>query len=139
MKRDSTAYAAPRPDYDKLDCSVRALMAASGQQYEHASAIFSAAGRSLKKGTSLEVSRKVYCGWLCMREMPEVRGWNLASFIAGHPKGRYILHKRGHAFAAIDGVLHDWEKGTGPRTEVVSAWEWTEASAVKMEKVKKIF
>ena len=42
----------------------------------------------------------------------------LAQFIRTHPKGRFILHRRGQAFALIDGVVHDRAVGTGPRSRI---------------------
>lgn len=60
MKKDTTTYAAPRPFADKADCSIRALMSATGASYEIASMTFSAQGRRMKKGTSVDVSIKVH-------------------------------------------------------------------------------
>ncbi len=107
-KLNTTAYAAPKPTWDKGDCSVRALMCAVGCSYETASALFSAAGRQLKKGTLVGTSRQVYETWLKMRPLPEVKDWPIAAFAAVYDKGSYIVHRRGHAFAVINGVVADW-------------------------------
>lgn len=138
MRKDSTSYAEVRPVYDTKDCSVRALAVATGCSYEQASAVFSAAGRVMKKGTSVDVSRKVHETWLGM--LPTNPIDFVAAFVAANPKGRFILHSKRHAFAVIDGVVHDWEfSRTGPGTRVIRAWEVTEASLVKMEKAKSLF
>ena len=139
MKRDSTAFGAVRPAYDKADCSVRALAVATGCTYQQASAIYSAAGRMLKKGTNVETSVRVHEQWLKMRRITDYDGWMLAAFIAANPKGRFVLHKRGHAFSVIDGVLHDWEDTTKPRTEIRRVWEVTEETLARIEKAAKVF
>lgn len=139
MKKDSTAYAAVIPTYDKSDCSVRALAVATGCTYQQSSAIFSAAGRKLKKGTFVETSLKVYVEWLGCEEL-KVREWPLAGFIAAYPKGRFILHRKGHAFAVIDGVLHDWAGGkTWQGSLLTHGYEVTEKAILKMERIKGMF
>lgn len=114
MKKDTTAYGAVRPKWDTRDCTVRAFAVATGCSYEQASAIFSAAGRQLKKGTSVELSAKVH------EEMFKMVRTNwvmpLAAFLLLNPSGRFILHKKGHAFAVVDGVVHDWENTTKAKT-----------------------
>lgn len=138
MKRDSTSYAEVRPAYDTKDCSVRALAVATGCSYEQASAVFSAAGRNLKKGTPVDLSRKVHETWLGMIPTDSIDF--LAAFIAANPKGRFILHTKHHAFAVIEGIVHDWEfSSVKPSSPIVRAWEVTEASLGKMEKAKSIF
>lgn len=86
MKKDSTAYGALRPEWDKRDCSVRALACAVGCGYEQASVVYSTAGRALKRGTPLDLSGKVLEQWLGM-EPVDVAGLNLAGFAVMYPKG----------------------------------------------------
>ncbi len=136
MKRDSTAYAASKPAYDKNDCSVRALAVALGVSYYAASAVFSAAGRGLTKGTSFETSAKVYEEWLGMVRIKEPEGWAIAEFIRLAPKGAFVLHRRGHAFAVVEGVLHDWADGrTEEKSRIVNVWRVTEESRKKMARM----
>lgn len=135
MKRDSTAYAAARPEWDRSDCSVRALAVATGATYEQASAVFSAAGRSVKRGTSQETSQKLYESWLKMERIREPEGWTLDMFLLMFPKGSYVLHRRGHAFAVIDGVLHDWELGTKERSRITHCWCVTKEAREKMARM----
>lgn len=41
-------------------------------------------------------------------------------FCEKHPEGRYFVCSRGHAFAIIDGVVHDFKHG--PRRQIVYAF-----------------
>jgi len=139
MKRDSTGYAAPAPFADTKDCVVRALAAATGCSYKQSSAIFSAAGRKLKQGTYTDISHTVHEQWLAMRLLPNVEGLDLGTFMRLAPKGSFVVHKRSHAFAVVDGVLHDWERGTHERTLIRRAWQVTEATLAKLEATKGLF
>lgn len=139
MKRDSTSYSEVRPTYDKGDCSVRALAVGTGCTYEQASAVFSAAGRQMKHGTSQDTSHKVHVEWLKMKPLENVKGWSVAAFIAANPSGTFILHRRRHAFAVVNGVLHDWEIGTKARSKIVRGWEVTQEAKTKMKKIKELF
>ena len=107
------------------DCSVRAISIAADIPYADAQQAFKEAGREDGKGTPWEVSCALYerlgflrhhtrrCHYAGRRAV--VRYMTVAQFIRAHPKGRFTLHRRGHAFALIDGVVHDWSVGTGPR------------------------
>lgn len=137
MKKDSTAYAAVRPKWDTSDCCVRALAVACGVSYEAASVAFSAGGRRVGKGTPRDVSAKVYEEWLGMTRLEGVEGMALADFAALAQRGRYVVHKAGHAFAVIEGIVHDWAgTTTKPGTRVQLAWRVTEGARVKMLKVE---
>lgn len=139
MKKSTTAYGAVRPTWDKYDCSIRALAVAANCSYNQASAIFSSGGRKLKKGTDVLLTKTIHETWLLMKPVDGIQGWQLAAFIAAHPNGRYILHKRSHAFAVVDGIVHDWENTTNPRTEVIRAWEVTSETEAKIEKTRGLF
>ena len=56
MKKDTTAYSAERPAWDRNDCSVRALAVATGVPYAVASVVFSTLGRRIKAGTETTLS-----------------------------------------------------------------------------------
>jgi hypothetical protein len=136
MKHDSTAYSAIQaPQGERADCSVRALAIAAGMSYADAYQAFKEAGREDGKRTSWAVSCRLYerLGF-CRHETRTCRYdgrriaasyMTVAQLIRGHPKGRFILNRRGHAFALIDGVVHDWASGTGPRSRVRAAWKIT--------------
>ena len=137
MKVDSTSYGAIRPGWDKNDCSIRAMSCATGCSYEQASVLYSAAGRTLKKGTEVFITAQVCEQWLKMYEVSA--GMQLAMFIVMHPKGRFILHVRGHALALVDGVVHDWKDKTKPSANVVKAWRVTEDTLARLGKLAELF
>ena len=138
MKKDSTAYAAPRPFADKADCSIRALACATGTSYEIASMTFSAQGRRLKEGTDIGLSAKVYEDVLGMTRVRQVEGMDLETFTMVAQTGSYILHKKGHAFAVVEGVVNDWEGTTRHSTRIVSCWKVTEQARAKMARMAEL-
>lgn len=122
IRKDTTSYAQPVLG-EKKDCSVRALSVAGAVPYGLAHSMFARVGRRNCQSTptwvTAEVMRMVGATnldvWRC--------GWpTLAQFIRAHPEGRYVLHRSRHAFALVDGVVHDWSTGTGPRSRIVAAW-----------------
>lgn len=139
MKRDSSSYAAPAPFADKGDCVVRAIATATGCSYAQASGILAAAGRKMKKGTDRSVSLEVNEKWLAMKRLEHAEGLDLGTFIRLAPKGRFVVYKARHAFAVIDGTLHDWQRGTHERTTIQLAWQITEATLAKIEATKGLF
>lgn len=74
-----------------------------------------------------------------MERIVGIDGWPLAAFIAAYPTGSYVVHRRGHAFAVIDGVLRDWDSGTGPRSIIQAAWRVTEKTREKILRTKALF
>ena len=134
MKKDSTSYGAERPAWDKNDCSIRALATATGCGYAQASMIFTAAGRTLRQGTTTALSQEVYEKWLGMIPLMHVEGMSLGEFARLAHTGNFIVHKFMHAFAVIDGVVHDWEGTSRDATKVVRAWRVTPATRAKLAK-----
>ena len=139
MKKDSTAYSAERPAWDKDDCSVRALAVATGMPYGVASIAFSALGRQLKKGTATSLSTKLHEDFLKMTPIYSSAGMRLDTFLGIAKTGSFVVHKSKHAFAVVEGVVHDWEGTTSPATIVVRAWKVTEQTRGKMEGLRKLF
>lgn len=132
VRKNSTAYSAQGFPFEKLDCSVRALAVASDMPYADAHALFKQAGRKDKRGTPTQVSVRVHAGLgyeklALYRDAPGIIAVfpTLAQFIRTHRRGRFILHRRGHAFALINGVVHDWSNGTGARSRIKVAWRVT--------------
>lgn len=138
MKKELTAYAATRPKWDGADCCVRALAVALNVDYAQASVTFSAAGRVLKKGTTQDTSKKVYEDWLGMRPLEGVEMMRLADFVNLAQSGSYVVHKKGHAFAVVEGVVHDWENTTTENTRVRKAWRVTKEAKEKMAKLAEL-
>lgn len=130
MKRETTAYSTlAGPAGERYDCSVRALTLAAGIPYAEAHAAFQGVGRVTGKRTPWPVSTDLYTrrGYTLHTTVTgvcgRVRYMTVAQFVKAHPVGRFILHRRGHAFALIDGVVNDWDVGTGPRSRLCAAWE----------------
>ena len=123
LRIDTTAYATvAKGDFrrERRDCSVRAFAVAMGVPYEEAHAAFKRHGRKDHMGTPVFVSHWVHTEAGMTRIDPRMP--TLTQFIRENPKGRFVVHRRGHAFAVIDGVVHDWGHGTGARTRVQRAW-----------------
>lgn len=135
MKKDTTAYTAP-VDWDKNDCSIRALAVACGVPYAVASVAFSVTGRRVKGATELDITSKLHEEFLDMTRVRSAEGMDLETFCLVAPKGAYVVHKKGHAFAVIDGIVHDWESTTKPSTMVLRVWRVTERARAKMEMLK---
>jgi hypothetical protein len=135
MKKDTTAYGAERPAWDKADCSVRALAVATGVPYAVASAVFSARGRKLKAGTPVILSDELYTSILGMRRVEMAEGIRLEAFLEVAKTGRFVVHKIGHAFAVVEGVVHDWEGTSRGATCLTRVYRVTEAARAKMAKM----
>ncbi len=119
MRKDTTAYSVPSGD--KADCSVRALMGATGMPYQLAQAIFAAHGRKFGKGTQKDVTAKVHAQ-LGLVKIP-ADGMTIEAFCVLFPKGRFVVHKSRHAFAVVDGIVHDWQSTTKDYTRIIAAWK----------------
>lgn len=141
LRKTSEAYATCRPKDSSAfagetnDCSVRAFSLALNIPYAEAHALCAKHGRQYGKGTLWWTSHKV--AWDC--DMVPVLTYDayaprgaryptLAQFIKEYPKGHFYLIRRGHAFALIDGVVHDWTHGTGARSRILRAYKAPEAT-----------
>lgn len=138
MKRDTTAYGAVRPQWDRQDCSVRALAVATGVPYAVASVTFSALGRKLRQGTEVVLSDRLYGEILGMRKIEMAEGLRLEAFLQVATTGRYVVHKKGHAFPVVDGVVHDWEGTTRPETMLTRVWQVTPRAREKMARMAQV-
>jgi hypothetical protein len=93
------------------DCTVRATSLAMNKPYEEVHKVFAKHGRRIGKGvtianlmaTLMDLTQKN----INIVANHSIRKQTLGSFIKTHPKGRFVVVKRGHAFAVIDGVAHD--------------------------------
>jgi hypothetical protein len=138
MKKDSTSYGQPRPFADKADCSIRALMSATGTSYEIASMTFSAGGRRMKKGTDVAVSIRVHEEVLGMKRVTMAEGLRLEAFLEVAKTGRFIVHKHGHAFAVVNGVVLDWDNTSRASTTLVRVWKVTETTLLKIKRMEQL-
>lgn len=123
--RDSRAYSAPAGDH--YDCAVRAISIAANIPYEQSYALFIKYGRKPNKATDRSVSRAVHHELgstpVVLGNRYEPRSYpTLAAFLRMHPHGRFTLHKSGHAFAVVHGVVHDFANCAGARSRIQAAW-----------------
>lgn len=116
---------------ERKDCTVRALSLMIGS-YERAHKILKDAGRKERKGFPL-------AAWLDSLEVLEGMKIDRVKIVHGkgkekmtptrfcekYNKGSYIVCINSHAFAVINGVIHDSFR-VRPGTRVFWAWEFTE-------------
>lgn len=93
------------------DCTVRATSLAINKPYQDVHKVFAEHGRRNGKGVTLATLIGVLLD-ITKNNMQIVASYTvkrqtLASFLKTHTKGRYVVVRRGHAFAVIDGVAHD--------------------------------
>ena len=104
------------------DCVVRALSLASGISYPAMHKEMAELGRKNRCRT-----KSFWTDWAdewCGPRVNYEKGkMTVLKFIQLNPKGRFVIRIRGHAFAVIDGVIHDtWEQRPG--SWVISSWEF---------------
>jgi hypothetical protein len=111
----------PRPDglNETNDCVVRALSLAFNWPYSDVHTICAAAGRKPRRGMYRHQTDKAIAK---LSGNPAAMGNDIyprsirptfAQFARENPKGRFIVIKRGHAVALIDGVYHDMAHSAG--------------------------
>lgn len=118
----------PRPDgmNETNDCVVRALSLAFNKPYSEVHQACSRAGRRPRRGMYRHQTDKAI---QILTGKNDVSGSTFpyrnhrptfAQFAADHPTGHFIVIKRGHAVALIDGVYHDMggSAGCGARCRV---------------------
>ena len=69
-------------------------------------------------GTAIQMGHEL--GLTFRNELTGVFG-TVANFLEAHPAGKYLVRINGHAFAVIDGGIHDLFP-VGPRSRVKQAW-----------------
>jgi hypothetical protein len=122
VRKEVTAFTGPVGE--RADCSVRALSVAARISYSDAHARFAAAGRKNGCRTPWKAIDTVH-GAMGLRDIFAWKSPTLAQFLKVHPRGRFVLIRRGHSFALVDGIVHDWARGTGARSRIIRAWEVT--------------
>jgi len=108
------------------DCVVRAMAVALDKHYEDVHTVCGMVGRKPRQGmTVAKIEEAVYLStqnpeskftWVMKYDRP-----TFAQFARGNPTGRFIVVRRGHAVALINGVWHDaYKTGCGSRARVMS-------------------
>lgn len=128
MRKATAAYSArPRKfDADNRDCSVRALRIVANCDYEQAHTTLAKLGRKMKRGI-YNSTMDAACACFALTRVSAPAGGSspyptLAQFLREHRTGRFLIQRTGHYFAVIDGVVHDWPRGTGARSRVRCVW-----------------
>lgn len=107
-------------DTESKDCAVRAVSIACDIPYHEAHERFSKAGRKPNKGVDIDLLEKV------MERKPMQYCITLSRFVALNPTGRFVVIKRGHAFAVVNGAVHDSGR-LGGNTKVYAWWRFQSA------------
>ena len=110
---------------EHLDCVVRALTIASGLSYKDIHDLTSWHGRKSGHATCYvsQLLNSLFPG----RNVTPVSGrngrtWTVGQVIKQYSVGRYVVAIRGHAFALVNGVVHDMSM-IGLRTRVEWVWD----------------
>lgn len=117
----------PKGSFEKRDCTVRAISIAASLPYDTAHNLMVAAGRQFQKPSfadlGLDMGKKL--GLLDFEQVYDFtlsgKKLTLGKILKMFPSGRYVLHIANHAFAVIDGVVHDRFR-VGLRTKVEGVW-----------------
>lgn len=111
---------------ERRDCTVRALTNVSGASYSEVHAIFAAHGRKNRRGIVLRKVLQSVASDLGLTAQIVRRSGSVERLLRDFPAGRLVINTRGHAFAVIDGVVHD-SIVTSPLCHVQRAWLVTRA------------
>ncbi len=109
MKNFISANPRPTDLRESNDCTVRATSLAMNKPYLEIHTAYSVAGRKPRRGVTIHTMNKAL-QWITKSNQVMVRVLDeptFAQFAKANPKGRFIVTKRGHAVALIDGVWHD--------------------------------
>ncbi len=107
---------------ESRDCAVLALSNALDVAYCRAHAFLANNGRKPKHGIHVGelITRKR--GIILGHKLQLVkRSGSLAKFLREFPSGRYLITVRHHAFAVVDGMVHDMQRQS-PRRHIRKAW-----------------
>ena len=108
-------------DWESNDCVVRASSLATGKPYAEMHAAYKAAGRKDRRGTPVMMIGQVLDYNLGVAAPSRRRALTLARFLKIYSTGRWVMCNARHAWAVIDGVVHD-AGPVGARTRVLNAW-----------------
>lgn len=104
------------------DCTVRAIASARGLSYDQAFDLLRAYGRrsSCRFRIQLALDAEPWA------EKARVYQESVGTFTLRHPEGSWVVCVRGHAFAVIDGVVHDDHELDHTRP-ITQAWKISRA------------
>lgn len=113
-------------DNESNDCTVRSTSLAFNKPYDEVHRIYHAMGRKPRRGSTIHIMNKVFQSItkddrVMTRDIYEP---TFAQFAKEHPVGKFIVVKRKHAVALIDGVWHDAHVScVGARSRVLFYYE----------------
>ena len=113
-------------DNESNDCTVRSTSLALNKPYDEVHRVYHVMGRKPRKGTTIPVMNKVLQSItkddrVMIKALEEP---TFAQFARSNPVGKFIVIKRRHAVALIDGVWHDAHvKCVGARSRVLFYYE----------------
>ena len=117
VERDT--YAGPKGE--RGDCSIRAFSVAACVSYDSARQVFEKHGKHPNKGTPYAVSLDAIKDHFPASPVIRIdKKLTVNQFVKQHQEGHYIVHVTRHAFAVVDGIVHDWK--ARPRSKVLCAW-----------------
>ena len=132
MEKTSAIYSSlPCLTGEKDDCVVRAFSIVLDRPYNEVHSTCEKHGRKFAHGTSGNIQRTVAqeygmveVTWKELRALSSSALYpTVLQFLKAFPKGRYYVCRDGHAFAIIDGVIHDWARGTGIRSRIIRCFK----------------
>ena len=132
MEKTSAKYSSlPTIHGDHNDCAVRSFSLVLDRPYNEVHSVCEKHGRKFACGTNGVTQRAVAkeygmieVDWKELRALsPSASYPTVLQFLKAFPKGRYYVCRDGHAFAIIDGVIHDWVRGTGIRSRIIRCFK----------------
>lgn len=118
---DGGRMQSPAHASEKLDCVVRAIAIAFDIQYSTAHWI---AESQFARKPGHKTKWKNWVPWMekhCIERKEFKPRRTVEKFLQQNPEGRWVCRIRGHAFAVIDGIIHDITR-VPPKARIVMAW-----------------
>ena len=107
---------------DNNNCTIVALSTAAALPYTEAYRIGKVAGRKHGKGfytgKLMKIARK---NGVDFRKI-KTSGITIQKFLQKYPEGRFVVNRRGHAFAIIDGTIYDHLENK-PMQRIMGIWK----------------
>jgi len=142
----------PGFEYETKDCFVKAIQAVTGVPYRDAHAyVAKRFNRRFGKGThnveshmrTIAANCELIYGFRALYRKPDatIDRWGaryvygtVTQFARMNPRGRFLLCSSNHAFAVIDGRVHD-NGGAGARTRVRMVYQFLESSKCEAQAI----
>ena len=110
---------------ERADCTVRAIAVALSIEYDKAHAIAADGGRDNGRRAKMhKVIDAAKRAGFSLKKLSFQNPRTVRRFIKEYPQGRYIVRKRGHAFAVVDGVPSEAGR---ENQRITDAWQFTQA------------